>query len=64
MMNYIHGVYGKSSDLVEEANRYWIEETHKQKQRVNKKTRLVHSKQLASVTGKNMDTTPFEAGEA
>ena len=64
MMNYIHGVYGKSSDLVEEADRYWSEEIREQKQRVNKKTRLVHSKQLASVTGKNMETSPFEAGEA
>ena len=64
MMNYIHGVYGKSSNLVQEANKYWLEETGEQKQRVKKKTRLVHSKQLASVTGKNMETSPFEAGEA
>ena len=64
MMNYIHGVYGKSSDLVQEANEYWLEETSEQKQRVKKKARLVYSKQIANAIGKTKETTPFEAGEA
>ena len=59
MMNYIHGIYGKSSDLVNESGLYFIEQTGDQKERIRKKARMIYSRQLQnSDSGKK----PYELG--
>ena len=63
MMNYIHGVYGTSEDLVKEAKKYWGANHSEQKQRVKKKAKHIHSKQISNVAGKNSENS-FETGEA